>query len=96
MKVIATAKIITARIRLRERPPVLDASVMTTPSCVPARPACGAGRGGFVRDLLAGDPAAVQAGRDPGWQVDSGDRFAGEVLGGKDDQVGARLFTERN
>jgi hypothetical protein len=38
----------------------------------------------------------VQTGRDPGWQVDAGDRFAGEVLGGKDDQVGARLFTERN
>ena len=39
------------------------------------------------RDLLIGDPAAVKAEGDPGGQVDAGDGFCGEVLGGEDDQV---------
>ena len=39
MKVIATAKIIAVRIRLFERPPMRDASAMTTPSCVTVRAA---------------------------------------------------------
>jgi hypothetical protein len=38
--------------------------------------------------LVVRDPAAVQAERDPGWQVDAGDGVGGEVLGGEDDQVG--------
>jgi len=42
---------------------------------------------GIGRDLLVGDPAAVEAERDPGGQVDAGDGFGGEVLGGEEDQV---------
>jgi len=39
------------------------------------------------RDLLVGDPAAIEAKLDPGGQVDTGDGFGGEVLGGEEDQV---------
>ena len=42
---------------------------------------------GIGRDSLVGDPAAVEAERDPGGQVDAGDGFGGEVLGGEEDQV---------
>jgi len=42
---------------------------------------------GIGRDLLVGDPAAVEAERDPGGQVDAGDGFGGEILGGEEDQV---------
>ena len=38
--------------------------------------------------LLVRDPVAVEAKRDPGGQVDPGDRFAAEVLRGQDDEVG--------
>ena len=38
--------------------------------------------------LPVGDPAAVEAQRDPGWQVNARDWFGREVLGGEDDQVG--------
>jgi hypothetical protein len=51
----------------------------------------------IVRDLLAGDPAAVEAERDTGRQVDTCDGLAGEVLCGEDDQVGgaaAGLWTK--
>ena len=44
------------------------------------------------RELLVGDPAAVEAERDPGWQVDTGEWFGGEVLGGEDDEVGRTSF----
>jgi len=37
--------------------------------------------------ILVGEPAAVEAERDPGGQVNTGDRLGGEVLGGEDDQV---------
>jgi len=42
---------------------------------------------GIGRDLLVGDPAAVEAEGDPGGQVDAGDGFGGEVLGGEEHQV---------
>jgi hypothetical protein len=35
---------------------------------------------------LVGEPAAVESERDPGWQVNAGDRRGGEVPGGEDDQ----------
>src|ERR1019366_5984356 len=38
--------------------------------------------------IRVGEPAAVESERDPGWQVHTGDRLGGEVLGGEDDQVG--------
>ena len=37
--------------------------------------------------IVVGEPAAVESERDPGWQVHTGDRLGGEVLGGEDDQV---------
>ncbi len=40
-----------------------------------------------LRVLLVGDPVAVEAERDPGWQVDACDWLAGEVLGCEDHQV---------
>jgi DNA-binding CsgD family transcriptional regulator len=41
-----------------------------------------------VPSLLVGDPVAVEAEGDAGGQVDPGDGFGAEVLGGQDDQVG--------
>jgi hypothetical protein len=37
--------------------------------------------------ILAGESAAVEPERDPGWQAHTRDGPGGEVLGGKDDQV---------
>ena len=36
-------------------------------------------------DLVVGDPAAVEAERDPGGQVYARDWLGGEILGGEDD-----------
>ena len=109
MNVIATAKIIAVKTRLRDRTPALpvllwlivfllyrdEAACARVRACV----APGFGRSeatrasvralmpGIGRDLLVGDPAAVEAERDPGGQVDAGDGFGGEILGGEEDQV---------
>src|SRR5580704_4523662 len=76
MNVIATAKIIAVKTRRRDRTPAPAVTVALMVNLL------------IGRDLLVGHPAAVEAERNPGGQVDAGDGFGGEVLGGEDDQIG--------